>query len=56
MIYFQTPEARRLESYCEMTLTPQPAKDVRLNDLVPFVRARNGRYARLYEMQATRYR
>ncbi|MGH2388930.1 MAG: ABC transporter ATP-binding protein, partial [Chloroflexota bacterium] len=40
LIYFQTPESRRLEYYREVTLTPQPAKDVRLYDLVPFFRAR----------------
>jgi ATP-binding cassette, subfamily B, bacterial len=40
MLYHQTPESRLLEYCREVVLTPQPAKDVRLYDLVPYFHAR----------------
>jgi ATP-binding cassette subfamily B protein len=35
-LYQQTPDARRLEYYRDVTLDPEPAKDVRLYDLAPY--------------------
>ena len=39
-LYIQTPESRRLRYWRHTVLTPEPAKDVRLYDLVPLFRRR----------------
>ena len=39
-LYIQTPESRRLQYWRQTVLTPEPAKDVRLYDLVPLFRRR----------------
>jgi ATP-binding cassette subfamily B protein len=39
-MYTQTPEARRLEYFRDVSLDPDPAKDVRLFGLGPFFRRR----------------
>ncbi|MBI3973624.1 MAG: ATP-binding cassette domain-containing protein [Chloroflexi bacterium] len=41
-LYFQTPEARRLEYSRDVTLEPEPATDMRLYSLGPFFREQHG--------------